>query len=503
MLSILVVPLGFAAHTSLAKAVPDASVASRIGGAPCLTDRRKETLRQLFGDNFRDAEERELRRVTKVEQPRPADPQPEWMEAAPGAAAPREWRAQRLQLWLEDRGVNLEKVLVVSEAGGQQLALVTATDVAAGTALFDIPDSLLLTADVAFADPDIGRSLRDMSTRRRGPSGAGFDTFAIAASLAAERVRRGAVRGRLRRQDGGLQIGALSFETEGARGQLLPDWAVEEMRDLQTNLPFSPFIASLPWSADLLDECAVDTEDRAGAIQDGASLIARLIEPVARNAWMKTTQGLQSGLAQSTSDEDVGCRATEALLLAIQTQLEPPPPIGEPEGARGWGGNARDGPALVPMANLVLPPTESAAAEARERRSFNAQLGRPRPRRADSALRCVASRDLPAGTLIVSDVPGSLGPAPQLVPRARVRVLQEGPLVDTVGTALTPRPKDGRWMVRLEGGDGDGKLVALAAEELQPIGGGAAKPDAAAQTAQCEGDDDEGSGRRSRRRATL
>ena len=40
-----------------------------------------------------------------------------------------------------------------------------------------------------------------MSTQR-GTGDAGFDTFAIAATLAAERVRRGALRGRLRRPTG-------------------------------------------------------------------------------------------------------------------------------------------------------------------------------------------------------------------------------------------------------------------------------------------------------------
>ena len=42
---------------------------------------------------------------------------------------------------------------------------------------------------------------------------------------------------------------------------------------------------------------------------------------------MKATQS-KGGLVQATSDEDCMCTAVQALLLAMEVQLEPPPPLG-------------------------------------------------------------------------------------------------------------------------------------------------------------------------------
>ena len=41
------------------------------------------------------------------------------------------------------------------------------------------------------------------------------------------------------------------------------------------------------------------------------------------------------------------------------------------------------------------------------RDALNAALGRPSTGRVDSALRCVATRDLPAGSLVLADGPGA------------------------------------------------------------------------------------------------
>ena len=84
-------------------------------------------------------------------------------------------------------------------------------------------------------------------------------------------------------------------------------------------------------------------------------------------------------LAPPTSDEDCECTAAQALLLAMDSQLQPPPPLGEPAGEARWGGAARAGPALCPLVNLVLPPpgAEGAAPSAVD---FNAArwVGRAR-----------------------------------------------------------------------------------------------------------------------------
>lgn len=426
---------------------------------------RKEKLRQLFGDTYQDDLDKELSRVTKVEQPQrnKAEPQPEWMQ-------PQSDGQRRFTLWLEAGGVSMEKVVLVPADDGRRTAVVTASDVPAGATLFDVPASLMLTAESAFADKAVGRDLRIIQTKseRTATDSSGFCTFAIAALLAAERVRRGAVKGRLRRQDGGLQVGLLNFDQDGARGEVLPEWRVEQQQDFQSNERFSPLISALPWPGSD-DECVVEQE-RADAVEAGAKLIAQLVEPVARSAWMQATQRV--GAAQSTSDEDVDCRAVEALLLAMQTQLEPPLPLGQPDGERAWGGSLAGyaGPAICPLSHLVLPPSDVDGATG----GANSILGRPTSGSVDSAIRCVAAVDLPAGTLVVADLASASSPAiadileePVLRPQERVRVIGDGPLKGRVGRVITLRPKDRMPVVRLEG-EGN-ELVVLPTRQLQPL----------------------------------
>ena len=75
---------------------------------------RRERLKQLFGEDFKDDEAKELSRVTKVEQPEAEPEAPAWM------VDPRrpinsdevdsvEQRIKRLTLWLEDGGVDMER----------------------------------------------------------------------------------------------------------------------------------------------------------------------------------------------------------------------------------------------------------------------------------------------------------------------------------------------------------------------------------------------------------
>ena len=440
--------------------------ASRLAGPPRLSAEPSETdaekrkrMQQLFGDNFQDETARELARSTKVEQPKKAEQPPDWMQPAPeDDEALRDWDMQRMALWLDDRGVNMDKVMLVKADEGR-LVLVTTAAVAAGEALFDVPDKLLLTAETAFGDPFVGRDLRIMATKGQGSAteklGDGFDTFAIAAMLAVERVQRGAVRGKLRRQDAGILGG----------GKRDAKWSVSKTADMQSNREFSPFVATLGWPSD--DECLVDTSERADAVSEGSELIAKLVEPAARVAWMRATQG--KGLAQATSEEDVRCTAVQALVLTMEVQMDPPPPLGNPTGATGWGGNVRNGPAICPLVNLVLPPADAKPSTIQELRAagaFNAHLGRPSTGSVDSAIRCVASKDLPAGTAIFSDVPGAAmaSAAATVAPGSRVRVVR-GPLTGRTGKVITLRPQDRKPIVRLEGGDE--KLVVLPASAIE------------------------------------
>lgn len=141
-----------------------------------------------------------------------------------------------------------------------------------------------------------------------------------------------------------------------------------------------------------------------------------------------------------------------------------PPPLGDPTGEQRWGGTARNGPALCPLVNLVLPPADMAEA-ARAAGTFNAQLGRPSTGRVDSAIRCVATRDLAAGTVISSDVPGGSSAPLAAAAGDAVRIV-DGSLQGQTGVVLKLRAEDRRPIVRL---DSDSKLVVLPSERLEVI----------------------------------
>ena len=452
---------------------------ARLAAPPRLAEQvsdetRRDRLKQLFGGDFRD----ELSRSSPVKQDRPrkAPEDPKW-KTMENATPDRAWRAERYTLWLQDRGVKMDKVEVVEASDDRRLALITAEDVPAGTVLFDVPDTALLTADAALADPGVGRSLRILASKQPGP---GFDTFAIATLLAAERVRRGAVAGKLRRREGGLD----EVMTAKLEKRVLPEWSSDEAATLQSNGDFGPYVASLAW-AEAGEECVVDVE-QAEAFSQGSRLIETMIEPTARNAW--TQSAGQSGLlAPPTSTEDCGGTALQALLLATELQLEAPPPLGDADGEARWGGNVDDplAPALCPLAELVLLPAAGGALEgARAAGALNAALGRPSSGRVESALRCVATRDLPAGSVVLSDVPGGgvvppsasfssssssgagAGAAAAAAAGDRVRIVG-GPLAGQLGLVLRLRNEDQRPIVRL---DGEAKkLVVLAAEKLEVL----------------------------------
>jgi len=174
---------------------------------------------------------------------------------------------------------------------------------------------------------------------------------------------------------------------------VLPQWEVkDELGEKAGGRRWSPLVASLQWPAE--EECLIE-EGRAEAVTAGAALIAQLVEPVARSAWMRTTQ--RSGVAQATSEEDCGCTAVQALLLAMEAQFGPPPPLDSASGERRWGGRGGGGVALCPLANLAVLPREDAAAAAAAG-AVNARLGRPPDSSgSDGALRRVATRRLPPG----------------------------------------------------------------------------------------------------------
>ena len=82
---------------------------------------RQERLKQLFGDGFNDAEQRELARTTAVAQTPKPEPLPEWVEPAGAAVTDRGYEANRLMLWLEDKGCSMENIIVVQQKGATSL----------------------------------------------------------------------------------------------------------------------------------------------------------------------------------------------------------------------------------------------------------------------------------------------------------------------------------------------------------------------------------------------
>ena len=94
---------------------------------------RAERLRALGFDY-----QSELSRVTSVKQPVKQPPPPEWL--------------RRYELWLEEGGARCDAVNVVPAGDAERFALVTSRAVAEGSTLFEVPASMLLTADVALRD---------------------------------------------------------------------------------------------------------------------------------------------------------------------------------------------------------------------------------------------------------------------------------------------------------------------------------------------------------------
>ena len=179
---------------------------------------RRAKMKQLFGiDEVQPY--KPTRKEREEEAKREALRPPSWQTATPPAGSPTlEWRAGWLTLWLQDSGVNMDSVLLVEAEEG--LVLVTSRDVPAGATLFDIPDKALLTVHAAYADPNVGRDLRIMASQEPG---AGFEVFAIATLLAAERVRRGSVAQTLKRREGGLD----AVLTTPLETRLQPKWSTE------------------------------------------------------------------------------------------------------------------------------------------------------------------------------------------------------------------------------------------------------------------------------------
>ena len=86
-----------------------------------------------------------------------------------------------LTKWLSTHSVGIGSNVVLA-SGGQPLA---ARSAEAGETLLELRSGACLTARAAYADREMGRDLQDIAAQ----VGPGFDTVALAAFCAAERVR--------------------------------------------------------------------------------------------------------------------------------------------------------------------------------------------------------------------------------------------------------------------------------------------------------------------------
>ena len=258
---------------------------------------------------------------------------------------------------------NLEWLSVHAVGLGDRVAfagssVVAARDLVEGEAALELGEGCCLTARVAYADREFGRDL-DSIAARVGP---GFDTVALAAFLAAERVR--------------------NFEAETwYAGSAAEQVGMEGARRASA---FSP-LTRAHWQAEALRPSLIDAEVLP-VVQQGEALIMPLLELAARRAWVPGSAPAPPMLSdewvrQAASDDSVGCsrvqleqllRESFALVLARQWTMPPPylPLARESGGVRdaatirpsrwGYREGAPAGPALLPpLEGLLIRSTPS------------------------------------------------------------------------------------------------------------------------------------------------
>ena len=273
----------------------------------------------------------------------------------------------------------------------------TVRDVAAGEPLLAWDESCCLTARNACVDTDLGPMLRELAPR----TGPGFETVALGAFLAAERVRNFRVR-----------VGL--SEAVASRGQLVPSewselagamWAMDSppvtaelepliVQAVDLLLPSLDLVARRSWSA--VDNPVAPRKQPGAAAEPEP-------EPAAFSAaWVRARQFDD---AEGWSRYELRELLAGGLARVLAYQRFPPALIadgaaaGEPSARWGWVESAPTGPALLPLVDALTGAAPSEEA--------NAVLGCPsRPevgvRDAGVCLKCVAARDLAAGERVVA-----------------------------------------------------------------------------------------------------
>ena len=275
--------------------------------------------------------------------------------------------AASLAEWISTRSTGFEKDLRLTAA----LGVVTRRDFEAGDTIFELKHESILTPAAAFADRECGRDLQSYADR----IGPGFDTVALAAFIAIERVR-------------GFQAAQWYAGTSGAE------------RDSQ----WSPVTSNL-WALEMKRPSTISDPELQRAVVQGMELVLPMVELAARRATDFATNGQEEGWSRA----DVMLVLEKAFALVVRRQVaSPPPPLGGDEGEppfERWGfeDSAPEGPALLPpLAGVLLLDANKEEGDAQKVQG-NAAIGLPpRPRfgslGAGVGLRCVATRRIDAGT---------------------------------------------------------------------------------------------------------
>ncbi len=295
-----------------------------------------------------------------------------------------------LQPWLTDGRASVGAGVGYSSTGNL-LALTARETLPLGATLLELRPSAILTPAAAYADREFGTDLRQCAAR----VGPGFGSVALAALLAAERVR----------------------------GFMSESWYAGSTGALSAS-PWSALTYAL-WRAEEAAPSPIEPELEP-IVEQGVSLIYPIVELASRRSWSGLRPGAAPGVAFDGTpppsfgsdewfragevDDAEGLSGTQlrqliadafGLVLGRQC-VEPPLEDGDAEAAQrwGWADAAPSGPALLPPIAGVFCAEPRAAGAARA--EPNAALRVPRRpavgnRDEDVAVRCVATRALREG----------------------------------------------------------------------------------------------------------